>query len=81
MLTKTKIDHPNAWTTDSVCSKSDVAYPLSKMELADLDQALCTVKAHGPVSYPHLQLPPTPSVVVPVLRSALTNKTEEHTYT
>ena len=47
MLTKTKIDHPNAWTTDSVCSKSDVAYPLSKMELADLDQALCTVKAHG----------------------------------
>ena len=47
MLTKTKIDHPNAWTTDSVCSKSDVAYSLSKMELADLDQALRTVKERG----------------------------------
>jgi len=47
MLTKTKIDHPNGWTTDSVCSKSDVAYPLSKMELADLDQALRTVKERG----------------------------------
>tara|TARA_B100000959_G_C14930021_1_gene603232 strand:+ start:400 stop:1455 length:1056 start_codon:yes stop_codon:yes gene_type:complete len=47
MLTNTKIDHPNAWTTDSVCSKSDIAYPLSEMELADLDQALRTVKARG----------------------------------
>ncbi|MDB3945373.1 TauD/TfdA family dioxygenase [Gammaproteobacteria bacterium] len=47
MLTKTKIDHPNAWTTDSVCSKSDVAYSLSKTELADLDQALCAVKERG----------------------------------
>ncbi|MBT5623869.1 MAG: hypothetical protein HOJ66_10580, partial [Acidiferrobacteraceae bacterium] len=47
MLTKTKIDHPNTWTTDSVCSKSDVAYPLSKMELADLDQALCAAKECG----------------------------------
>ncbi len=47
MLAKTKIDHLNAWTTDSVRSKSDVAYPLSKMELADLDQALRIVKERG----------------------------------
>ncbi len=47
MLTETKINHRNAWTTDHVRSKSDIAYALSDSELADLDQALAVVKQRG----------------------------------
>jgi len=45
MLPKTRIDHPNAWTTESVRSKSDMAYTFSKEELSALDTALTEVKS------------------------------------
>lgn len=45
MLPKTRIDHPNAWTTESVRSKADMAYTLSKEELSALDIALNEVKS------------------------------------
>ena len=47
MLPKTRIDHPNAWTTESVRSKADMAYTLSKEELSALDTALNEVKSRG----------------------------------
>ena len=47
MLPKTRIDHPNAWTTESVRSKADIAYTLSKEELSALDTALNEVKSRG----------------------------------
>lgn len=47
MLSKTRIDHPNAWTTESVRSKADIAYTLSKEELSALDTALNEVKSRG----------------------------------
>ena len=47
MLTQTIINHPNAWTTDSVRSKSDIKYSLSNAELSDLDNALNIVKERG----------------------------------
>ena len=47
MLPKTRIDHPNAWTTESVRSKADMAYMLSKEELSALDTALNEVKSRG----------------------------------
>ena len=47
MLSKTRIDHPNAWTTESVRSKADMAYTLSKEELSALDTALNEVKSRG----------------------------------
>jgi hypothetical protein len=47
MLPKTRIDHPNAWTTESVGSKADMAYTLSKEELSALDTALNEVKSRG----------------------------------
>ena len=40
MLPEARPDHPNAWTTDSVRSKSDITYPLSAEELSALDDAL-----------------------------------------
>ena len=45
MLPKIRIDHPNAWTTESVRSKADMAYTLSKEELSALDTALNEVKS------------------------------------
>lgn len=45
MLPKTRIDHPNAWTTELVRSKADMAYTLSKEELSALDTALIEVKS------------------------------------
>ena len=47
MLPKTRIDHPNAWTTDSVRSKADITYKLSDAERSALDTALNAVKAQG----------------------------------
>ena len=47
MLPKTRIDHPNAWTTESVRSKADMAYTRSKEELSALDTALNEVKSRG----------------------------------
>ena len=47
MLPKTRIDHPNAWTTELVRSKADMAYTLSKEELSALDTALNEVKSRG----------------------------------
>ena len=47
MLPKIRIDHPNAWTTESVRSKADIAYTLSKEELSALDTALNEVKSRG----------------------------------
>ena len=47
MLPEARPDHPNAWTTDSVRSKSDITYALSVEELSALDDALSAVKASG----------------------------------
>ena len=47
MLPDARPDHPNAWTTDSVRSKSDISYLLSAEELSALDDALNAVKASG----------------------------------
>ena len=45
MLPEARPNHPNAWTTDSIRSKSDMAYTFSKEELSALDTALNEVKS------------------------------------
>ena len=47
MLPEARPDHPNAWTTDSIRSKSDITYVLSAKELSALDEALNAIKASG----------------------------------
>ena len=47
MLPAARTGHPNAWTTDSVRSKADIAYTLSDAELSALDAALNAAKAKG----------------------------------
>ena len=47
MLPEARPNHPNAWTTDSIRSKSDITYSLSDQELSALDAALGAVKAKG----------------------------------
>ena len=47
MLPTSRIDHPNAWTTATVRSELDIAYPLGDQELAELDGALNVIKAKG----------------------------------
>ena len=47
MLPEARPDHPNAWTTDSIRSKSDITYVLSAKELSALDDALNAIKASG----------------------------------
>ena len=47
MLPEARPNHPNAWTTDSIRSKSDITYSLSDQELSALDAAVGAVKAKG----------------------------------
>ncbi|MDP6551630.1 MAG: hypothetical protein QGH58_01765 [Arenicellales bacterium] len=45
MLTRVRVDHPKAWTTDSVRAKADIADTLRHAERAWLNQILHAVKA------------------------------------